>query len=218
MLGSCLVGLPAQAADDRFAVEVIGQNIEINKTQKVKIKLTADDPWHMNMEYPTSMKLKGTSGLEMSKTKFRKGDASVLSEHKIVFEVPVRASAPGSFQTDATIKFAICKADSCSPASTKVKLRLKANSRPELAANTNSKPQPKTAKKTRRKSSRDKRQANKPNGQQAAASKNCGLFTAEPQCPAISVYLVNQWMLDPVWGVGLMERVLTHLRGAPTTP
>lgn len=225
VLGSCLVGLPAQAADDRFAVKVSGQVFEVNKTQMVSIRLTADAPWHMNMEYPTSMKLTGPSGLELKKTKFRKGDASVLSEHKILFQVPVRASSPGAFEAEATLKFAICKADACSPASTKVKLRLNARApvakpkAPPQPPEPKSKPTPRqtTPKKSPRRSNRKAAAKNNAKGPEATPLR-CGLFAADQQCPAIPVYLVNQWMLDPVWGTGLMERVLTHLRRPPTTP
>lgn len=231
-LGVLMLALPAQAADDRFAVKVSGQSLQVNQAQKVKIKLTADNPWHMNMDFPTSMKLQGGAGLELSKTKFKKGDAAVLSEHKIVFEVPVKATRAGRFEAEATIKFAICKADSCSPARTKVKLLLnaKAEAKPAAEPKLSPKPKPKAAPKARpkaRPSARPKTQAKSsakalcgslPLGKSLGRSKKVGLFDAAAQCPSLSIYLVEHWMLDPVWGAGLVERVITHLGQTPNTP
>lgn len=221
MLGTCLLAFPANAADERFAVKVSGQALEVGKAQTVQIKLTADSPWHMNMEYPTSMKLGDAAGIELGKTKFSKGDAKVLSEHKIVFEVPVKANRAGQFVADAKIKFAICKADSCSPASTKVKLRLSAKAAP---AKPEPKAKPKAAEpRAKRPAKQTKKPARKANPKNAksrpdAAPQNCGRFASAAPCPALPVYLLNAWVLAPVWGAGLIEQVFSHLQSAPGAP
>lgn len=218
LLGLCLIALPADAADKRFAVKVSGQSLQVGQAQKVQIKLTADAPWHMNMEYPTSMKLSQASGLQLNKTKFKKGDATILSEHKIVFEVPVVAASAGRFETDATIKFAICKADSCSPASTKVKLRLNAKApqkpqakpqEPTPEPKASPKPRPKRSAKPRQKTSKPKRSATQD-------PRATGSDPAAQKAP-FSVYLID-WVLAPVLGTGMVHRVLDQLSAPPKTP
>lgn len=114
----------AQAADDRYKVHIRGQKIQVGKTQSVTIQLTADAPWHMNIDYPTSLKFKAASGVTLTKSKFKKTDAQTLSEHKIVFLVPLTATQAGAQTVSGKLKFAICKEDACSPASTPITLRL----------------------------------------------------------------------------------------------
>lgn len=210
-------------ADDRFDLKISGQRVEVGKPAKVQIKLTADNPWHMNMEYPTSLKVKGDGGLQLSKLKFRQGDASVLSEHKIVFAIPVTATSAGSHRVQGKIKFAICKADSCSPASAKVDLRIQASApqpkakKPELDRPHQPKARPKARPKRRPKpkaknSRTPKARKTKPAPARACTPRGRVRKAGDaPLCAPTPLSYLRRWMLDPIWGAGMTDRFFSFM-------
>lgn len=177
----------AHAADDRFKVKVSGQKVQVGKTQKVKIQLTADNPWHMNIDFPTSLKLGEVAGVTLGKSKFKKGDAQTLSEHKIVFMVPVTANKAGTQVIDGKLKFAICKEDSCSPAKAKVSLRIQAS---EPASSKKTKPTKPT----------------KPKKTKSVKAKPRKAKKAAPSTTPLALQLIGPWLFDPTWGPGLSPK------------
>lgn len=220
----------AHAADERFELRVIGQKLTVGKTQTVQVKLSADTPWHMNLDYPTSLKLGENNALELGKRKFRKGDASVLSEHKIVFSVPVTATSPGVHRVQGKIKFAICKADSCSPASAKVDLRINAVApaatkvTSKTTSQTTSKTKPKKSTKPSKPTTKRKRKGK--TRKTLAAQKQEALPSCTPRTPGakgsakaplcpvprpLAIGYLSRWMIDPILGNGMSQRFFSYL-------
>lgn len=115
----------AAKAETRFKLTVSGDTkVKKGKKATVTVTLTADNPWHMNKDFPTALTLKAPAGVKLAKTTFKKGDASTFSEHKMEYKVEVTGKAVGKQTITGKIKFAICKKDSCSPAKADVSIPL----------------------------------------------------------------------------------------------
>lgn len=115
----------AAKKETRFKLEVskVGKAV-VGKKTSVTVTLSADNPWHMNKDFPTSLKLKASAGAKVAKATMKKKDAKTFTEHKMQFVVDITPTKTGKQSVDGVLKFAICKADSCSPAKAKVSIPL----------------------------------------------------------------------------------------------
>jgi hypothetical protein len=105
----------ASAADERFDLKVEAGPAKAGKPAVVKVTVTAKSPWHLNMDFPTSLKFQASDGLKLAKDALKKADAATMGEGAISFNVEVVADQPGSKTLNGTFKFAICKAEACAP-------------------------------------------------------------------------------------------------------
>lgn len=202
----------AQAGDERYQLRISGQEIPAGQSGQVKLELTADEPWHMNTDFPTSVKISPVAGVAFDQATLKRGDARVLSEHKIVFIFDVSPQRSGEYRMPGKIKFAICKNDSCSPASARFNLRIqsRASKTAETAA-----PAPKQVEsaqpkaKRERRARRPRRKGKKSGAFRPAAPLARPSVSLDERSPLALRYL-DQWMLDPIWGPGMSQRLL-HL-------
>lgn len=86
----------------------------------LKVKLAAKDPWHVNMAFPTALQLDSTSTIQFAKQKLKKTDAVRLDEQGLEFAVQFTPTSAGKQKFSGKLKFAICKAESCSPVTKKL--------------------------------------------------------------------------------------------------
>lgn len=110
----------AAKKETRYKVATKASKAVVGKKTTITVTLTADQPWHMNTDFPTGLKLKSSSGLKLAKAKLKKGDAKTLSEQKIEFVFDVTNLKAGKQNVTGDLKFAICKKESCSPAKAKI--------------------------------------------------------------------------------------------------
>lgn len=115
----------AAKKETRFKLEVskAGKAV-VGKKTSVTVTLSADNPWHMNPDFPTSLKLKAPAGVKVAKATLKKGDAKTFTEHKMQFVVEMTPTKAGKQTVTGKLKFAICKKDSCSPAKANVSIPL----------------------------------------------------------------------------------------------
>lgn len=106
----------AAVKESRYTIDVGSAKGTVGKAIKVKVALNPVKPWHTNTDFPTKLVLKAPGAVKVAKAKLGKGDASVLSEKKIVFTVQVTPTKAGKHKVTGDFKFAICKANSCVPA------------------------------------------------------------------------------------------------------
>lgn len=79
------------------------------------LDLTPRAPYHVNQEFPITVKLKAPPGLSLPKTELQKADAAAFGEDKARFEVPFTPDKAGEYLVEAHVRFAVCTPETCVP-------------------------------------------------------------------------------------------------------
>jgi|SRR5579871_6342600 len=103
-----------------YSVAVAAPAAKVGAAAKASITLKPATGFHVNKEYPTSLKVVAPDGVELPKAAFNKADGKV-SETEASFEVPFTAKAAGPKTFTGTLRFAVCTASTCDPKSVPVK-------------------------------------------------------------------------------------------------
>jgi len=117
----------APGTDDRYALQIeppaeaaAGQEAE------VVVRVVPKEPWHMNLDFPTSLKLTPPDGITLANANLKKGDARTLDDSACEFAVKVTPGAAGEHTVTGQLKFAVCQDDACSPVTEDVELKVAA--------------------------------------------------------------------------------------------
>lgn len=86
-------------------------------TARVVIKPAAG--YHMNKDFPTSLKLTPPADVKLDKASLGKEDAS-LTEQEVAFDVKLTAGAAGNKVINGDLRFAVCTETTCDPQKTPV--------------------------------------------------------------------------------------------------
>ena len=114
-----------EASDDRFTLQVDGPNMAApGESGVVTIKVLPEAPWHMNLDYPTSLKMDPVDGVTMAKAQLKKGDAKTLDEDSAEYQVQFTADTAGDKTFKGKFKFAVCQDEACSPVAKDVEFKL----------------------------------------------------------------------------------------------
>lgn len=90
-------------------------------TTQVVIKPAAG--YHINKDFPTSLKLTPPAGVTLAKAELKKADAK-LSETEGSFEVTLTADKVGAQQVPGELRFAVCTETTCDPQRSPVAIEL----------------------------------------------------------------------------------------------
>lgn len=90
-------------------------------TASVRIKPAAG--WHVNKEFPASLKLKLPAGVTAQKTELGKADA-VLSEQEGRFDVVLTSAETGKKAVPGDLRFAVCTDTTCDPQKSQVTIEM----------------------------------------------------------------------------------------------
>lgn len=102
--------------DDRFILSVdVPNEAAAGKQGKVTVRVEPSGPWHMNLDYPTSLKMEPTDGVKLAKTEQKKVDAVKLDENSCEYEIAFTPEGAGDKAFKGEFKFAVCQDDACSP-------------------------------------------------------------------------------------------------------
>ena len=102
--------------EQRFSVEIDRpERLAVGAAGLATIKLTAHEPWHVNLDYPTSMELTLPGGFEAAQRSFEKHHARRLDEQGFEYELAFTATRPGDEQIQGRLFFAVCEEDACVP-------------------------------------------------------------------------------------------------------
>jgi hypothetical protein len=97
------------------------------KEGEVMLALVPAKGWHLNLEYPTKVKLDASEGLGLAKSELKKEDANAFAEEGFEFGVKFTPSTAGEGQVSGKIKFAVCQEEACSPQSEEIAFAVKVN-------------------------------------------------------------------------------------------
>jgi hypothetical protein len=142
-LGCFLLGVPALASPARaekpapaeaskLAGAMAGQpytltvaKVSAKKGQEAaaQIVITPAAGYHLNVDFPTALKLTPPAGVTAAKVDYKKADAK-LTEKEGSFAIRLTASAAGKQTVPGELRFAVCTDTTCDPQRTKVAIEL----------------------------------------------------------------------------------------------
>ncbi len=107
---------PPPSEKDRYVLAIEPpKDAKVGQAVQVKVKVTPKDPWHMNLEFPTSLAVEAPAGVELAKPKLAKADATKLDESSCEFDLAFTPKEAGEKAFKGTFKFAVCQDEACSP-------------------------------------------------------------------------------------------------------
>lgn len=131
-LGSALVA-PRIAAAESVAAALSGTKPFTVVIEKVaakrgqpataKVQIRPGSGWHMNVDYPTELRLKLPDNVTSPKPTLTKQDAK-LTEQEGHFDVVLVGSKPGKQTVLGDLRFAVCTATTCDPQKAPVSIEL----------------------------------------------------------------------------------------------
>lgn len=110
--------------DDRYALQIEPPaEAKAGEEGTAIVKVVPKEPWHMNLDYPTSLKLEAPDGLAVTNADLKKGDAK-LDESACEFAVSFKPTEAGDHAVSGKFKFAVCKDEACSPVTEEVEFQV----------------------------------------------------------------------------------------------
>jgi hypothetical protein len=109
--------------DERYALTIEAPAAEAGKEAQVVVRVVPKNPWHMNLEYPTSLKIDPPQDVALAKAELKKDDAE-LTEEKCEFDVKFTPAKAGEQTFTGKFKFAVCQEQECSPVTEDVEFKV----------------------------------------------------------------------------------------------
>lgn len=113
----------APSGDDRYALKIDTPEAESGKESKVTVRVVPKEPWHMNLDFPTSLKVEAPQGVSVANADLKKADAQ-LDEKACQFDVAFTPSAAGEQTFTGKFKFAVCQDEACSPVTEDIEFKV----------------------------------------------------------------------------------------------
>jgi hypothetical protein len=79
------------------------------------ISLKPRGEYHINQDFPMSVSVQSSAGIEFPKAKLDKPQAAEFGEQLARFDVPFTAKSAGAHKVEAHVKFAVCTPENCVP-------------------------------------------------------------------------------------------------------
>jgi len=116
----------APGADDRYTLLIEPPaDAAAGKESEVVVRVVPKAPWHINLDFPTALKLTPpASGLTLAKSELKKADARKLDAEHCEYAVKVTPSAAGEHAVTGEFKFAVCQDEACSPVAEDVEFKV----------------------------------------------------------------------------------------------
>lgn len=115
----------ADPTDDRYTLNIdVASDAATGREGTVKVTVVPKAPWHMNLDFPTSLALKAPEGVTLPKPDLKKADAQKLDENSAEFAVKFTPTAAGEKTFSGTFKFAVCQDEACSPVTEEVEFKV----------------------------------------------------------------------------------------------
>ena len=108
---------------DSYALTIDAPEAKAGQEATVKVRVVPKEPWHMNLDFPTSLKLEAPAGLTFAKADLKKGDAK-LDEGSCEFDVKFTPASAGEQKFTGKFKFAVCQESECWPVTENVEVQV----------------------------------------------------------------------------------------------
>jgi hypothetical protein len=114
---------PPPGGDERYALQIDTPEAKAGQESSVTVRVVPKAPWHMNLDFPTSLKLAAPEGVTLVNADLKKADAK-LDESTCAFDVKFTAPAAGEHAFSGKFKFAVCQDEACSPVTEEVEFKV----------------------------------------------------------------------------------------------
>jgi len=114
----------ADPGDDRYALKIDVVEAAVGREGSFNVTVTPKAPWHMNLDFPTSLAITAPDGVTLAKAELRKDDAVTLDENSAAFAVKFTPAAAGEKDLSGKFKFAVCQDEACSPVTEEFQVKL----------------------------------------------------------------------------------------------
>lgn len=114
----------ANPTDERFALQIEPAEGKVGQENTVLVKVVPKAPWHMNLDFPTSLAVSAPGDVKLSKGDQNKADAVKLSEETAEYAVKFTTDAAGDKAFSGKFKFAVCQDEQCSPVTEELNFRV----------------------------------------------------------------------------------------------
>lgn len=115
----------AAPGDDRYALQIEPPaNATAGEKGEVVVRVVPKAPWHMNLDYPTSLSVDPSSGLTLANADMKKSDATRLDDESCEFAVGFTPTEAGEHTVTGKFKFAVCQDEACSPVTEDVSFKV----------------------------------------------------------------------------------------------
>jgi hypothetical protein len=105
----------AAPAGPRFEVDVDAPTrATAGRPSHARVKVRALSPWHMNLEYPATLRVQGPRGVELTADD-RRVRPERLDSESAEFSWPFTPPHRGEARFEAQLQFAVCGAEECAP-------------------------------------------------------------------------------------------------------
>jgi len=102
--------------DERYALQIEPPaEATAGSEGEVVVRVVPKEPWHMNLDFPTSLEVTPPEGITLAEAKQGKGDARKLDDSACEFAVKFTPAAAGEHTMTGKFKFAVCQDEACSP-------------------------------------------------------------------------------------------------------
>jgi hypothetical protein len=123
-----VVDAPAPGDEDRYALAIDPPATAApGQEAKVTVRVVPKAPWHMNLDFPTSLKVQPPAGVTLAKADLKRADAARLDDGGCEFSVAFTPSEAGEKAFSGEFKFAVCQDEACSPVTEKVEFKVAVN-------------------------------------------------------------------------------------------
>lgn len=111
--------------DDRYVLTVEPpSDVAVGAQGLVKVTVVPKAPWHMNLDYPTSLAVAAPKDVTLPKAEQRKDDAVKIDDNGAEFGVAFTPASAGEKSFTGTFKFAVCQEDACAPVTEDIEFRV----------------------------------------------------------------------------------------------
>lgn len=117
------VDAPPPGGDERYALQIDTPEAKAGQPSSVTVRVVPKAPWHMNLDFPTSLKLQAPEGVSLANGDLKKADAK-LDENTCTFDVKFTAPAAGEHAFSGKFKFAVCQDEACSPVTEELEFKV----------------------------------------------------------------------------------------------
>lgn len=110
----------ASAADPSFTIRTPDVTLQATQPGAARLEVVPNAPWKMNLEYPTRVRVAGSSSIVRApqpELKNNPGGESQLPiiEKGLTADVPLEGLSRGAEQVTAEVRFAVCTPETCVP-------------------------------------------------------------------------------------------------------
>lgn len=115
----------APGGDERYALQIEPPaESAAGKEGEVVVRVVPKEPWHMNLDFPTSLKVTPPAGITLANANLKKGDARKLDDSACEFAVKFTPEQAGEHTVTGKFKFAVCQDEACSPVTEDVEFKV----------------------------------------------------------------------------------------------